>query len=184
MRCVAVQQKPTLFIDQSSRFITRTTSSSAQSPDPKVTVPQHKHSLYMTYFFSTFLALNKLSTRFDAQPVLLLDLASRSRALHHCFVALSALHISQPNSTTRDECQKTTRYDAITAYQQSITILRVDLARPNRVPDETTLWTTFFLGIFEVRSSRLFAYFLSQAFPCYSSSSQRRLTRGCSSCLT
>jgi hypothetical protein len=81
------------------------------------------------------------------------SISRQDLALHHCFVALSTLHISQPNSTTRDEWQKQSRYDTIAAYQQSVTILRVDLARPNQTPDETALWTTFFLGIFEVGRS-------------------------------
>jgi hypothetical protein len=69
--------------------------------------------------------------------------------MYHASIALGALDLSRKPVLTRPPERKDVVVRAFTAYHTSMAQLKAELAS-NDVPRDVNLWTTFFLGIFEV----------------------------------
>lgn len=117
----------------------------APSSDP---TPRH------LYFFRTFLQHNHLlagrggSCEDDVQALVPTDL---SRFLLNAVTALGALQSSRVNPPTHRQDHSF----AIQAYSASLAGLRVAMSSCDLPSRLHVLWTTLFLGLFEVRRYRL-----------------------------
>ena len=138
------------FIDHFNRRGKILARSSTPNPTSSIVNLQHRRSQYVAYFFSHFLARNSFSGKPGADFAVLSSLAQVSPSLHYAVLAVSALHISEPNTRLRTQTQRLRRCDALEAYEKSVNLLRSDLARLSLAHDDSALWTTFFLGVFEV----------------------------------
>jgi hypothetical protein len=113
-------------------------------------VPQDKSSQFIGHFFSTFLATND----FAAGPLDLETIISKfqeSPSLYHAVVSVGALDISRRLPSSSRTEQKASRVGALTAYRTSINNFRAEIEDNRLLPNDACLWTTIFLGIFEVR---------------------------------
>ena len=108
------------------------------APDPT--------SRYLTHFHSSFLRSNVVIGRpwdeFQDVQSLLQD----SPGLYSVAIAVGAL-----DSRTRSCCGHPPHSaSALHYYKAAISAVQPELAEPNLRTNETVLWSTFFLGIFEV----------------------------------
>lgn len=69
--------------------------------------------------------------------------------MYHASIALGALDLSRKTLLTIPLERKDAAVGAITAYHTSISELKIEIVS-NSVPPDVNLWTTFFLGLFEV----------------------------------
>lgn len=102
-------------------------------------------SRYITHFYSSFLSSNNICGTSDAfrdVHCLLLD----SPGLYKTAIAVSALHVQAQSLTTSGLAKAT----AVQFYRAAISSVRNELADPELCTNDSILWSTFFLGYFEV----------------------------------
>ena len=73
----------------------------------------------------------------------------RSPSMYHASIALGALDLSRRPVPTLPPERKDAAVGAFTAYHTSIAKLKAEIVS-NKPPRDVNLWTTFFLGLFEV----------------------------------
>jgi hypothetical protein len=98
------------------------------------------------YFFMSFLAVNNLSN--DRLPVVeeLLKLMSDAPALKDAISAVSVYHRRQQGPETASNSD----YQALRSYGRSVRYIKDCITSNTFSHDPSALWTTFFLGLFEV----------------------------------
>lgn len=69
--------------------------------------------------------------------------------MYHASIALGALELSRRPGLTLPPERKAAAVGAFTAYRTSIAELKAEIVS-NNVLRDVNLWTTFFLGLFEV----------------------------------
>jgi hypothetical protein len=73
----------------------------------------------------------------------------RSPSMYHASIALGALDLSRKKLLTVPLERRDAAVGALTAYHTSIAQLKTEIVS-NSVPRDVSLWTTFYLGLFEV----------------------------------
>jgi hypothetical protein len=112
---------------------------------PKVS--EGSPTLFVKHFFSDFLARNDFGGPLDLGTVI--SEFQRSPSLYQASIALGALDLSKRPLLTMPLGRKDASVGALTAYHTSIAQLKDEIVS-NRGPRDVNLWTTFFLGLFEV----------------------------------
>jgi hypothetical protein len=74
--------------------------------------------------------------------------------MYHASIALGALDLSREMLLTTPLQKKDAVVGALTAYHISVAKLKTEIVSKS-LPQEVNLWTTFFLGLFEVGQQRL-----------------------------
>ncbi|KAF2501785.1 hypothetical protein BU16DRAFT_501132 [Lophium mytilinum] len=108
---------------------------------------------HVSHFFDVFLAANDFSgTSWRSLPISLSEMIADSSALKDVAIALAALDCSRrPHSAPTAERGVSLRQTALSSYSRALQEVRVELSTPNQlVARESTVWVTFFLGIFEL----------------------------------
>ncbi|CAI7616696.1 unnamed protein product [Penicillium discolor] len=82
----------------------------------------------------------------------LLPLISTSPLLYHAVIAVGALDANRHTGGRALKRDKSPYVDAMTSYHKSMGILRSSLGNRDVMQQEDVLWTTFFLGLFELLS--------------------------------
>jgi hypothetical protein len=104
------------------------------------------------YFFVPFSRMNILlgNTSIDSD---VLDLAKTSPALRDAIEAVATLHHKQQESFSivleNGQCET---HRALQAYGRSVNCMQNHITSNTFLGDPSALWTTFLLGIFEVRN--------------------------------
>ncbi|EAW19348.1 uncharacterized protein NFIA_093100 [Aspergillus fischeri NRRL 181] len=112
---------------------------------PKVS--EGSSALFVKHFFSDFLARNDFGGPLDLGSIM--SEFQRSPSMYHASIALGALDLSRKTLLNIPLERKDAAVGALTAYHTSIAKLKVEIVS-NSVPPDVNLWTTFFLGLFEV----------------------------------
>ena len=121
-----------------------------QKRTPKLcsNVPQDKSCSFMRYFFSGFLVRNDFGGPLDLDSITAHSRSSSS--LYHASIAVGALDLSRKTYLCSAAELKDARMGALTAYRSSISSFQKDLETEGFLQGEASLWTTFFLGLFEL----------------------------------
>lgn len=103
-------------------------------------------SLYITHFHTSFVRCNGIAGSSieqyqDVQPLL-----QEHPALKCAVIAVSALYIEKHHQSSAN-CAKSL---ALHYYRAGISFVQADLTRPNLRTNPSILWSTFFLGMFEL----------------------------------
>lgn len=117
---------------------------------PKVS--EGSSALFAKHFFSGFLARNDFGGLLDLGTII--SEFQRSPSMYHASIALGALDLSRRSVPTLPPERKDAAVGAFTAYHTSIAKLKAEI-ESNNTPRDVNLWTTFFLGLFEVCSRYL-----------------------------
>jgi len=105
------------------------------------------------YFFTEFIVKNDFAGgALDLEAVI--HAFQTSSSLFHASVAVAALDRSKNHLLTLAE-RRTASMTALSSYQSSISNIRVEIQGTKLINNDAPLWTTFFLGIFEVVSLNL-----------------------------
>lgn len=107
----------------------------------------------LSHFFFTFLATNDFTGKsWKSLNNYLIDLLNGSSGLKNVAVALAALDRSRmPCSSKMPETEISLKQRALVSYSSSLHGLKSKITNASPTPDwESTVWITFFLGIFEV----------------------------------
>jgi hypothetical protein len=113
-------------------------------------VPQNTISRFANHFFTTFLVHNDFagaSLDFDTITCQFQSTPS----LHHVAIAVGAINLA-PSSVIQ---KSTIRLEALNSYRASISEFQKEIQSTESKGSDECLWTTFFLGLFEVRTSFL-----------------------------
>jgi hypothetical protein len=112
-------------------------------------ISQGSLSQFIHHFFSVFLAAND----FAGGPLDLETITSqfqKSSSLYHAIIAIGALDTSGKLLSSSAIGRKSAKLEALTAYRTSITNFRAEIGDIHLALNYSCLWTTFFLGLFEV----------------------------------
>jgi hypothetical protein len=108
-------------------------------------------SLFLNNFFSHFLVRNDFGATLDLGTII--SQFQKSPSLYHASIAVGALDMSRrPLSHIKS---KDAALSALTAYHTSITIFQTEIEGKNVCLNDINLWTTLFLGLFEVSEPSL-----------------------------
>ena len=110
----------------------------------RLILPDQNCSL-LTHFYLSFLALNSFTGGTDDFRKLH-SLLQDSPTLFNAAIAVSALHVGGQDSAF---CLRRTHV-ALQSYRTAVSCLRRDLDDRAQRLDDSTLWSTFLLGMFEV----------------------------------
>jgi hypothetical protein len=122
-------------------------------PTPRICpkVPEDNLSLFSNNFFSHFLVRNDFGATLDLGTII--SQSQKSPSLYHASIAVGALDMSRrPLSHIKS---KDAALSALTAYHTSITIFQTEIEGKNVCLNDINLWTTLFLGLFEVSEPSL-----------------------------
>jgi hypothetical protein len=104
------------------------------------------------YFFTSFLSMNAI-VRDKSINARILGMAKSSPALQDAIHAVAALHQKQQDQLTVSGVSGNTEtYKALQAYNRSVCCMQSCIKTNTFLDDPSALWTTFLLGLFEVRS--------------------------------
>jgi hypothetical protein len=104
-------------------------------------------------FFTVFLNRNDFAgTHFDTEAIISSFQASQS--LYHATLAIGSLDLRSTSSRAE---RKAITTKALQSYQASISAFKSEIKSSDLRKNNAALWTTFFLGIFEVGNPILFA---------------------------
>ncbi|KAH8801526.1 hypothetical protein F5884DRAFT_806983 [Xylogone sp. PMI_703] len=111
-------------------------------------VPPDISQQYLAHFFSDFLTTNNFGSE-------LLDLETIGRfqsspSLYHALLAIGALDLGHKSSFPLLRKRGIIMVQALTAYRTAIAAVKDDMASGQLLKSDASLWTTFFLGIFEL----------------------------------
>ncbi|KAH1435384.1 hypothetical protein KXX32_008714 [Aspergillus fumigatus] len=104
-------------------------------------------AIFAKHFFSDFVARNDFGGPLDLGSIM--SGFQRSPSMYHASIALGALDLSRKTLLAIPLERKDAAVGAITAYHTSISELKIEIVS-NSVPPDVNLWTTFFLGLFEL----------------------------------
>lgn len=103
------------------------------------------------YFFMSFLPMNILLSEGTVDTELL-AMAQTSPALRDAVQAIATLHRRRQDNTTMDlPTTDPQNYQALEAYHRSVCSIQTLIMSNTFLGDPSALWTTFLLGLFEVR---------------------------------
>jgi hypothetical protein len=144
-----------IFISETKKKHNGVLNATGPKKDVRISLPS---SLDMTgddraflYFFQSFLPKNILTSdiAFDTE---LLSMAKRSRPLRDVVQAIGELHRGQQDQLTTGTFNKSMEsYQALHAYDRSVRSVKDLITSRAFLSDPSALWTTFLLGLFEVR---------------------------------
>lgn len=142
-----------VFVSETARSLVQDQKNSSMQIEtsylPLLQAPtSDSHDRSIVYFFVTFLSTNNLPTsRFPIADDLL-HLIQNAPALRNAISAVAVQH----GIHRRPKLAATNKYHALQSYSHSITHINVLIASNTFAQDPSALWTTFILGLFEVRS--------------------------------
>ncbi|KAG0647606.1 Uncharacterized protein D0Z07_6868, partial [Hyphodiscus hymeniophilus] len=118
-------------------------------PTPKLylTVPLDDSALFVGHFFSGFLAANQFGGTLDIDTIV--SQFQSSASLYQVSIAVGALDISNKSGRTRIE-RSEAKLGALNAYRICVVTLRNEISNREIKQSDACLWTTFFLGLFEL----------------------------------
>ena len=116
-------------------------------------VPQEKSSLFIKHFFSNFLVRNDFGGNLDLDTII--GEFQKSPSLYHASIAVGALDLSYKLALPSTSEKKGAELGALTAYRASVLDFQKDIGSKRIQQSEASLWTTFFLGLFEVQVTHL-----------------------------
>jgi len=102
---------------------------------------------YLPYFFTQFLPMNTFASEKFTIAEDLLTMVHSSAALRDAITAVAALHAKQQGPLDEVRIEST---EALKAYMRSVSIVQNSIAAGSFMTDQSALWTTFLLGLFEV----------------------------------
>jgi hypothetical protein len=109
------------------------------------------HDCTIPYFFTCFLPMNLLVNDKSAS-IGLLAMAKSSPALRDAIQAVAELHRKQQDQfAVAGLNAHGATYKALQAYDRSVRCMQVHIMTNTFLDDPSALWTTFLLGLFEVR---------------------------------
>jgi hypothetical protein len=123
------------------------------NPTPRICpkVQEDNLSLFSNNFFSHFLVRNDFGATLDLGTII--SQFQKSPSLYHASIAVGALDMSRrPLAHIKS---KDAALSALTAYHTSITIFQTEIEGKNVCLNDINLWTTLFLGLFEVSEPSL-----------------------------
>jgi hypothetical protein len=103
--------------------------------------------LFVKHFFSGFLARNNLGRDLDLNTII--SGFQKSSSLHSIVLALGASDMSRAFGSCSSE-DKSSRSSALKAYRTSVINFQAEIEESSVLQTASSLWTTFFLGLFEV----------------------------------
>ena len=111
-------------------------------------VPQDTMSQFTNHFFTTFLVKNDFGgEKLDLETIITEFQSTPS--FYHAAVAVGAIDLGNPSACSTSP-KGTARLGAITAYRASIVEFQKEINCSGSREINACLWTTFFLGLFEV----------------------------------
>jgi hypothetical protein len=109
------------------------------------------HDYTIPYFFTCFLPMNILGNNKSIDNGLL-EMAKSSPALQDAIHAVAELHRKQQDHlTVAGVYTSDGTYKALQAYDRSVRCMQSHIMKDTFLEDPSALWTTFLLGLFEVR---------------------------------
>lgn len=137
---------------------TSTSPSSSETSTPSseiilipAKVPEDSSSQFIRHFFSNFLTRNDFAVGVLDLNTIIYQCQS-SPSLHHASIAIGALDLSTQSTCGR----RAATLAALNSYRASITNFQTEIQAQEIQRQDASLWTTLFLGLFEVLSSILF----------------------------
>ena len=116
-------------------------------------VSQEKSSLFIKHFFSNFLVRNDFGGNLDLDTII--SEFQKSPSLYHASIAVGALDLSYKFALPSMPEKKGAELGALTAYRTSVLDFQKDIGSKRIQQSDASLWTTFFLGLFEVQVTYL-----------------------------
>jgi hypothetical protein len=105
-------------------------------------------NVHIAHFFSEFLVKNDFAGgSLDLDNII--PSFQTSPSLYHASIAVAALDMSK-NTLLPSTQRKSATVAALTSYQASINNFSIGIQKTKLNKNNAALWTTFFLGIFEV----------------------------------
>ena len=113
-------------------------------------------SSFMAYFFNVFIIRNDFSGGSLDMDAIVANFQS-SPSLYHAAVAVGALDASKKALSPAGERRSAT-VAALSSYKTSLVAFQQEIQDRDIKKNEAALWTTLFLGLFEVCIASLFDY--------------------------
>lgn len=111
-------------------------------------VPPDKSIGFVKHFFCAFLVTNDFGGGLDLDTII--AEFQNSSSLYHALVAVGALDLSKKLLLSSASKVRDARVGALTAYRSSIISFQKDIESEGVRQSDASLWTTFFLGLFEL----------------------------------
>jgi hypothetical protein len=131
-------------------------SKSAQERQTVICLPKsvglQEHDCAFPYFFKAFLPMNVFANdeSFDTE---LLFMARTSSTLRDAIQAVAVLHGNQQDQNSVVLfAQRRRKFEALQAYHRAVRAMQKLITSNTFLSDPSALWTTFLLGLFEVRN--------------------------------
>lgn len=115
-------------------------------------VPHLKTDYFIAHFFTVFIIRNDFATSLDTDTII--ASFQNSPSLYHVAVAVGALDASKKSTSVVAKGEA--KMAALTSYRTAIATFQKEIQRRDIKTNDAALWTTLFLGLFEVRSLHLF----------------------------
>jgi len=113
-------------------------------------VPIDGNSILLDHFFTSFMKRNSFTGASKPDLDGLIVGFQSSRGLCDAIIAVSALDISRSHASKVCLSQRNTESRALAAYQASVLATQAEIEGNTILTNEHTIWTTFFLGLFEL----------------------------------
>ncbi|KAF1842503.1 uncharacterized protein K460DRAFT_293380 [Cucurbitaria berberidis CBS 394.84] len=124
------------------------------SPLPKSICPK-RTDRYLPYFFTSFLPMNLFTGRTIPIREDLLAMSKSSPALKDAIDAVAALHSQRQRQLSFvAQNENVESIQALQAYTRSVRCIQEEIAAGTFMANQSALWVTFLLGLFEVRLMR------------------------------
>lgn len=111
-------------------------------------VKQPKYINYIGYFFSVFIVRNDFSGGSLDMDGIVANFQS-SPSLYHAAIAVGALHTSKETLSSLKE-RRVATVIALSSYKSSLVSFQEEIQLRDIKKNDAALWTTLFLGLFEV----------------------------------
>jgi hypothetical protein len=113
-------------------------------------VPQNISTQFVKHFFSVFLATNDFGGAPDLKTII--AEFQTSSTLYHAIMAVGALDMSNKSLPSSAAKRKAAAVGALKAYSTSVVHFQSEIETKRFQDSDANLWTTLFLGLFEVSS--------------------------------
>ena len=111
-------------------------------------------SRYIGHFFSSFICSNNFTGNSSDSLYDVRSLIHESPGLRNALTAVAAMDIRRRGLAPAPA--KLTKSDALCYYRVAISSMRKELVEYDVIANDSVLWSTFFLGMFEVSQSVCF----------------------------
>ena len=140
---------------------------SLPEPSKNISTLQNKS---IKEFFSGFMFRNELGCRLDLETII--SGFQNSPSLYNAVLAVGATQASRGASdSTSHRTERTSKQFAMTSYRNSIVKFQEEVTDESVLLTESSLWTTFFLGLFEVEYLLIIQY--TQSIKLYAAYARR-----------